>query len=307
MTEGGDVDYSGLRGQIKIDGSSTVFPISEAVAEEFAKEARTRINVAFSGTGGGFEKFCRGEIDISDASRAMKQSERDGCKANGITDIVELQVGIDALTVVVKPTNTFVKCLTVQNLNMLFRRDGVSRWNQINPEWPADRINYYFPGTDSGTFDYFVETVIKAVDPSSTHRGDGTASEDDNVLAQAIENDFNGIGYFGFAYFEATGDKLRGVGIDGGAGCVEPSFEAALSGRYKPLSRPLYIYTRESLLRTRPEILGFVNFYLENSEALVDEVGYIALPTERLIEQQEKIRPLLLDVVLNSAAATPAD
>ena len=292
-TTPGGFDYGSLGGKIRIDGSSTVFPISEAVAEEFSKVADTRVNVAFSGTGGGFEKFCRGEIEISDASRPMKQEEKDACAANGIDDIVEIQVGIDALTVMVNPQNDFVECLTVQQLHDLFKTGGASKWSEIDPSWPDDDIIFYNPGTDSGTFDYFLESIIEKVDENATHRGDGTASEDDNVLAQGIEGDGNAIGYFGFAYFQEAGQALKAVQIDGGDGCVEPTFESALDGSYKPLSRPLFIYTREKFLAEREEVLGFINFYLENTSELVAEVGYVNIPDDLLAEQFAKIEPFL--------------
>ena len=270
---------------IRIDGSSTVFPISEAAAEEYARGTKVRINVGFSGTGGGFEKFCRGESDISDASREIKQDEIEACAANEITDIVEFEVAIDALTVVVHPSNDFVDCLTVQELHDAFREGGYQRWSDIRPEWPDRRISYYFPGTDSGTFDYFVEAIIEGVDEDATHRGDGTASEDDNVLALAVESDPNAIGYFGFAFYQEAGQALKAVAIDGGNGCVEPSFGAAREGTYTPLSRPLYIYTREQFLRERPEVREFVRFYLEHSDELVREVGYVTIPDETLEAQ----------------------
>ena len=288
------IDYGSLSGDIRIDGSSTVFPISEAVAEEFSRVApRTRVNVAFSGTGGGFEKFCRGETQISNASRSIRQSERDACAQNGINDIVEIQVAIDALTVMVNPQNDFVECLTVQELHDLFKNGGATTWSQIRPAWPNERIIFYYPGTDSGTFDYFVEAIIEGVDDNASHRGDGTASEDDNVLAQGIENDRNAIGYFGFAYFLEAGQALKAVAIDGGNGCVEPSFENALNGSYTPLSRPLFIYTRESFLEERPEVLGFVKFYIDNMQDLVPDVGYVTIPDNLYQQQLAKIQPYL--------------
>jgi phosphate transport system substrate-binding protein len=287
------IDYGSLGGEIRIDGSSTVFPISEAMAEEFSKVADTRVNVGFSGTGGGFEKFCRGDTEISDASRPIKQEETDACAANGITDIVEIQVGIDALTVMVNPGNDFVDCLTLEQLNTIFKSGGAEKWSDVDPSWPDEDITWYYPGTDSGTFDYFVEAAIEGVDENSTHRGDGTASEDDNVLAQGIEGDQHSIGYFGFAYFLEAGDRLKAVAIDGGDGCVEPSFDAALDGSYQPLARPLFIYTRESFLRDTPEVLGFVNFYLENTEELVPEVGYVTMPDDLFQAQVAKIEPFL--------------
>jgi len=287
------IDYSSLSGQIDIDGSSTVFPISEAVAEEFSKIADTQVNVRFSGTGGGFEAFCRGEIQIADASRPIKQAELDACAGNGITDVVELQVAIDALSIVVHPSNDYATCLTTQQLHDIFRADGFETWDQVDPSFPNETIIPYYPGTDSGTFDYFVETIIEGVEETATHRADGTSSEDDNVLAQGVEGDEFSIGYFGFAYFQEAGQALGAVAVDGGAGCVEPSFDAALDGTYKPLSRPLFIYTREKFLSDSPEVLGFANFYLENAEELVAEVGYVNIPESLLDEQFAKLEPFL--------------
>lgn len=291
---GGELDYGELSGSVRIDGSSTVFPISEAVAEEFSTEASgVRANVAFSGTGGGFEKFCRGEIEIADASRPIEDDEVAACAAEGIDDIVEIQVAIDALTVMVHPDNDWVTCLTVEEISNIFRTGGFTNWNQVRPDFPDRPINFYYPGTDSGTFDYFVEAIIEGVDDTYTHRGDGSSSEDDNIILQGIEGDPDAIGYFGFAYFQEAGDELKAVEIDGGEGCVAPSFEAALDGTYQPLSRPLFIYTSETLLTERPEVLGFTKFYLENSAALVEEVGYVTMPEDLLDEQMAKLEPFL--------------
>lgn len=289
----GNIDYGSLSGQIRIDGSSTVFPISEAMAEEFSKVSDVRVNVAFSGTGGGFEKFCRGETQISDASRPIKESELEDCAANGIDDVVELQVAIDALTVMVHPDNDWAQCLTVDELHRLFKEGGVTRWSELRPEWPDEPIDFFYPGADSGTFDYFVEAIIEGVDENATHRSDGTSSEDDNVLAIGIEGDKNAIGYFGFAYYLGAGQALKAIQVDAGEGCVEPSFENALSGAYQPLSRPLFIYTRESFLRERPEVLGFVKFYLDNLEELVPQVGYVTMPPDLAAQQVAKIEPFL--------------
>ncbi|MCC6235997.1 MAG: PstS family phosphate ABC transporter substrate-binding protein [Dehalococcoidia bacterium] len=287
-TSGTKANLSGLAGELRIDGSSTVFPISEAVAEEFGKAgAKTRVNVAFSGTGGGFEKFCRGEIEVSDASRKINDREKAACANAGINDVLELQVAIDALTVMVNPRNNFVTCLKRDELKTLFSVNGPTTWNQLRPEFPNQPIKFYFPGTDSGTFDYFREAIITT---SGQHRGDGTASEDDNVLAQGIENDPNAIGYFGFAYFLEAGQRLKAVEVDGGNGCVKPSFDNALSGAYVPLSRGLFIYTRESFLKERPEVKGFVQFYLENTNRLSKEVGYISLPDALLQQQTAKVQ-----------------
>jgi phosphate transport system substrate-binding protein len=291
----GGIDYGSLSGEINIDGSSTVFPISDAMAEDFFGVASdVQVNVAFSGTGGGFELFCNGEIEVSDASRPIEQDEIDACADNGIDDIVELQVGIDALTVMVHPDNDFVTCLTVEQLHGIFKSGGFTNWNEVDPSFPDEDISFYYPGTDSGTFDYFVEAVIEGVDETATHRGDGTSSEDDNVLAQGIEGDTHSIGYFGFAYFQEAGSALKAVEIDNGDGCVAPSFDTALDGSYAPLSRPLFIYTTESLLAD-PEspVLGFINFYLESATDIVAEVGYVSMPEDQLAAQVAKIEPFL--------------
>ena len=288
VTEDGP-DLSNLGGEIRIDGSSTVFPISEAVAEEFSKVSNTRVNVAFSGTGGGFEKFCRGETQISDASRPIKDSEVEACAENGIDDIIEFQVAIDALTVMVNPDNDFADCITTQGLNQLFRTDGASTWSDINSSWPDERVEHFYPGADSGTFDYFNEAIIEDVDEESTHRGDGTASEDDNILAAGIAGGRHAVGYFGFAYFLEAGQNLKAVKVDNGEGCVEPTFDNALSGTYAPLSRPLLIYTRANFLQERPEMAAFVQFFLENTPTLVPDVGYVTMPDDLLQEQLGKL------------------
>lgn len=287
------IDYGSLSGTVRVDGSSTVFPVGEAVAEEFSKVSDVRSNVAFSGTGGGFEKFCRGETDFSHASRPIKDSEREACAANGRGDIVEVQVAIDALTVMVHPDNDWAACLTVQQLHDIFKVDGFTNWNQVDPSFPDAPIVGYVPGTDSGTFDYFVEAIIDGVADDVGHRGDFTASEDDNILAQGIENDTNAIGYFGFAYFLEAGQALKAVAVDGGDGCVEPSFDSALDGSYQPLARPLFIYTTETILAENPAALGFLNFYVENMQTLVPEVGYITLPENLYQEQVAKVAPFL--------------
>ena len=288
-TEDAGTDYSSLTGEIRVDGSSTVFPISEAVAEDFSNESKVRVNVAFSGTGGGFEAFCRGEIEIADASRPIKADEKQKCTDAGIDDILEIQVGTDALTVVVNPANDFVDCLTVDQLHQIFKEGGATTWDQVDPSFPAEKIVWYYPGTDSGTYDYFVEQIITKVDAAAVHTSEGTSSEDDNVLATGVEGDDFAIGYFGIAYYLEAGSNLKDVAVDSGSGCVEPSAETALDGTYKPLSRPLFIYTRTSFLEDRPEVAGFVKFYLENSQDLVPEVGYVELPDDVHAEQVAKV------------------
>jgi len=285
----GAIDYGSLSGEIRIDGSSTVFPISEAVAEEFSRESDVRVNVAFSGTGGGFEAFCRGEIEIADASRPIKDDEKQACSDAGIDDILEIQVGTDALTVVANPANDFLECLTVDQLHEVFKEGGATTWDQVDPGFPNESIVWYYPGTDSGTYDYFVEEIITGVDEAAAHTSEGTSSEDDNVLATGVEGDDFAIGYFGIAYFLEASENLKAISVDGGEGCVEPSAETALDGAYQPLSRPLFIYTRTSFLTDRPEVAGFVKFYLENSQALVPEVGYVQLPDDVHAGQVAKI------------------
>ncbi len=286
------IDYAGLDGALRVDGSSTVFPISEAVAEEFARVAHdVRVNVGFSGTGGGIEKFCRGDIEVADASRKIKESEIKACGEAGIDDVIEFRIATDALAVVVNPANTWTRCLTVAQLHEVFREGGARLWSDLDPSWPPEAIVIYNPGTDSGTFDYFEETVIARVDKDAVHRGDGTASEDDNILALGIENDRNAIGDVGLAHFMEAGARLRAVAIDGGEGCVAPSEEAALGGIYSPLSRPLLLYTRGSLLGDRPDVLGFIDFYVRVAAQIDHEVGYAALSDEQLADQIATLAP----------------
>ena len=290
---GAAIDYSTLSGDIRIDGSSTVFPITEAVAEEFSQVSDVNVNVAFSGTGGGFEAFCRGEIEIADASRPIEDDETQACGAAGIDDIEEFQVGTDALTVVVNSSNDFVTCLTVEQLHLIFKEGGATTWDQVDPSFPAEAIVLYYPGTDSGTYDYFVDEIITGVDEAAAHTSEPTSSEDDNVLAQGVAGDDFSIGYFGIAYYLGAGQNLKAVEVDSGDGCVAPSEETAIDGTYTPLSRPLFIYTRTSFLEDRPEVLGFVNFYLENSQELVAEVNYVPLPEDVWDEQVAKLEPYL--------------
>ncbi|MDA0815593.1 MAG: PstS family phosphate ABC transporter substrate-binding protein [Chloroflexi bacterium] len=295
MMEG--IDYEALSGTVRIDGSSTVFPIGEAVAEEFSRVSPVRANVAFSGTGGGFEKFCRGETDFSHASRPMKDSEKELCVTNGVVgsadEIIELQVAIDALTIMANPRNDWVSCLNVEQLHNMFKVDGYTNWNEVDPSFPDAPLTFFVPGTDSGTFDYFVEAIIEGVDEDAGHRGDVTASEDDNILVRGLESDVNSVGYFGFAYFLHAGDALKAIAVDGGDGCVEPAFEAALDGSYSPLSRPLFIYTTETILDENEAALGFAKFYMDNIQTLVPEVGYVTLPEELFQAQLAKLAPFL--------------
>jgi phosphate transport system substrate-binding protein len=267
-------------GIIKIDGSSTVYPITEAVAEEFQKATKgaTKVTVGISGTGGGFKKFCRNETDISDASRPILKKEMDACKEAGV-QYIELPVAYDALTVVVNPQNDWLKSITVEELKKMWAPEAqgaVTKWNQVNPAWPDKEIKLFGPGADSGTFDYFTEAIVGK---SKSSRGDFTASEDDNVLVQGVARDKYAIGYFGFAYYAENSKKLKAVPIVEKAGkpAVAPSFDAVKNGTYQPLSRPIFIYVNAKSME-KPEIREFVEFYLKNAPRLVKEVKYVPLP-----------------------------
>ena len=263
---------------VKVDGSSTVYPITEAVAEDFqkAKKNAIRVTVGISGTGGGFKKFCRGETDISDASRPILKKEMDACKEAGIQS-VELPVAYDALTVVINPQNDWAKSLTVAELKTIWEpgaQGKLKSWKDVNPAFPYVPLKLYGPGADSGTFDYFTEAVVGKAKSS---RGDYTASEDDNVLVQGVSRDKGGLGYFGFAYYIENQKKLKAVAVDGGKGPVPPSPEAVENGTYSPLSRPIFIYVNAKSI-DKPEIREFVEFYLKNAPKLVKEVKYVQLP-----------------------------
>jgi phosphate transport system substrate-binding protein len=267
---------------IKIDGSSTVFPATEAVAEEFQNEkrGRVRVTVGISGTGGGFKKFVRGETDIANASRPILREEMEQARANGV-EYIELPVCFDALTVVVNPQNDWVDSMTVAELKKIWEpgaQGRVTRWNQIRPEWPDEEIKLFGAGSDSGTFDYFTEAVVGKAKSS---RGDYTASEDDNVLVQGIAGSKFALGYLPYAYYEPNSSKLKALGIEweknAVGGAVMPTGENVLKGTYNPLSRPLFIYV--SLKSAdKPEVKEFVEFYLKNAPALVAEVKYLPLP-----------------------------
>lgn len=265
-----------LSGDIKIDGSSTVFPITEAVAEEYSYEQPgVKVTIGVSGTGGGFKKFVRGETDINDASRNIKDKEAASCDENGI-GYIELSVAYDGLAVIANPENDWLDNITVDELKMIWEPEAqgvITMWNQIRPEWPAEEIHLYGPGVASGTFDYFTEAVVGE---SGASRGDYTASEDDNTLVQGVAQDKYGLGFFGLAYYEYNADKLKLVGVDGGTGPVKPSLETVMDGTYAPLSRPLFIYVNSTAVE-RPEVVSFVEFYLDNAAELSVDVGYIPL------------------------------
>jgi phosphate transport system substrate-binding protein len=266
---------------VRIDGSSTVFPIAEAVAEEFQAGQRgaVRVTVGLSGTGGGFKKLCRGDTDISNASRPILKEEMEACRAAGIK-YFELPIAFDAITVVVNPKNDWVQSLTIADLKKMWEpaaQGTITRWNQVRPEWPDVPLMLFGPGADSGTFDYFTEAVDGKAKAS---RGDYTASEDDNVLVQGVENNKNALGYFGYAYYIAHKDRMRAVPIDNGAGKqVTPSVEAVVDGSYQPLSRPLFVYVSEQAAQ-RPEVRQFIEFYLTEGPALAQQAGFVSLPEE---------------------------
>ncbi len=274
-----------LGGQIVIDGSSTVYPITMAVAEEFKNvQPGVEVSVAMSGTGGGMKKFAAGEIDICDASRPIKQEEIDQAKAKGI-DYVELEVAYDGISVVVNKDNTWVDSITTAELNKIWAKDSqVKTWKDVNPAWPAEPLKLYGPGTDSGTFEFFTEQINKKAKESRT---DYTPSEDDNVLVQGIAGDKDAMGYFGFAYYEENQDKLRVLKIDNGKGPIEPTAESIKDKSYSPLSRPLFIYINKAKM-DQPQVKAFIQYYIDNAATLSEEVGYVPLDNYDAIKEKIK-------------------
>lgn len=284
---------------IKIDGSSTVYPISEAVAEEFqkSKKGSVRVTVGISGTGGGFKKFCRGEIDIADASRPIQKKEMDACFIEGGVKFIEIPVAYDALTVMVNPANGWASSMTVADLKKIWAPEAqgkVIKWNQVRPGWPDQPIKLYGAGSDSGTFDYFTEAIVGKAKAS---RGDYTASEDDNVLVQGIANDKNALGYFGFAYYAENQGRLKAVAVDGGKGPVLPSPQTVENGSYQPLSRPIFIYVNAKSAKEKPEVREFVQFYLQNAPELVRQVKYVSLPAQAYTMALENFKKMKLGTV----------
>lgn len=281
---------------VKIDGSSTVFPITEAVAEEFqkAKKGAIKVTVGISGTGGGFKKFCRGETDISNASRPILRKEMDDCKQAGVT-YLEMPVAYDALTVVVNPKNTWVKSMTVAELKKMWEpgaQGKITKWNQVNPAWPDQPLKLFGAGADSGTFDYFTEAINGK---SKASRGDFTASEDDNVLVTGVQRDLNSLGYFGYAYYEANRDKLKAVPIveKDGKPAVAPSTQTVIDGTYQPLSRPIFIYINAKSA-AKPEVKEFIDFFNKNATKLVKEVKYVPLPAKAYSHNMETLGKMRL-------------
>tara|TARA_B100001059_G_C17777103_1_gene551944 strand:- start:602 stop:1552 length:951 start_codon:yes stop_codon:yes gene_type:complete len=278
-----------LSGTIQVDGSSTVFPVTEAVAEEYRTEQPdVKVTIGVSGTGGGFKKFSRGETNISNASRPIKDIEIEACKENNIT-YVELEVAYDGLAVLVNPENTWVDSFTIEELKKIWEpaaQGKIMKWNQIRPEWPNEEIHLFGPGVASGTYDYFTEAIVGK---SGSSRGDFTASEDDHVLVQGIAGDKYSLGFFGLAYYTENADKLTLIGVHNGTEVVKPTLETVSNGTYKPLSRPLFIYVNSTSVKS-PEVVDFVNFYLNNAGELAEDVGYIPLPADIYKKQIENFK-----------------
>jgi phosphate transport system substrate-binding protein len=304
--QGGNQQSEGVKndlsGTINIDGSSTVYPVTEAIAEEFRAVAPdVRVTIGVSGTGGGFKKFGRGETMISDASRPIKDSEAAACRENGIS-YLELEVAYDGLAVIVNPKNDWVTDLTVAELKKIWEpsaQNVITNWNQIRVGFPDKELKLLGPGTASGTFDYFTEAIVGE---SGASRGDYMPSEDDHVLVQGVAGDENALGFFGLAYYHENQDKLKLVGVDAGKGAVLPTIATVKDGSYSPLSRPLFIYVSSEAAK-RPEVVKFVEFYLENAAELVGDVGYIALPAEEYARQLAHFK----DFVAKSVAAVDSN
>ncbi len=275
---GGASGDSSLSGAVRIDGSSTVYPLTALAAEDFmAANPGVQVTVASSGTGGGFEKFCRGETDANDASRPIKDEEKAACEAAGIA-YGGLQVATDALTVVVNKENNWATCLTVEELAKIWAPDStVKNWNEVRPDFPDVPLQLFGPGTDSGTFDYFTDAINGEEGASRT---DFTPSEDDNVIVQGVSGSQGGLGYFGYTYFEENADKLTAVQVDSGAGCVAPSAETAQDGTYTPLSRPLFIYPSVAALK-QPQVKAFFDYYVANDASIAEGALFIPLNEEQ--------------------------
>jgi phosphate transport system substrate-binding protein len=290
---GGGTGGTSLSGKVTIDGSSTVAPISEAIAEEFKKEqSEVNVTVGTSGTGGGFTKFCNGETDISDASRAITDEEKQACQAKGIA-YQEFRVGLDGLAVVTSSKNTFLDTLNFKQMAEIFKDGGATTWNQVDPRFPNEKIAIFAPDTESGTYDFFNEEVLGDPDEGGLKpRNDYTASSDDNTLVQGIEGQANSWGYFGFAYYQHNKEGLKDIKIaEEGTEGIQPTTETITSGDY-PLSRPLFIYVKEDSLK-RPEVGQFVKFYLEQTPALIADVGYVAAPQQDYDQGLTKLQPFL--------------
>lgn len=271
---------------IKVDGSSTVFPITEKLAEDFGRQGNAKVTVGISGTGGGFKKFCKGETDISNASRPILEKEIKACAEAGIR-YIELPIAFDALTVVVSPQNTWGSSLTVAELKEMWKPDSqgkVTKWNQVRSSFPDAPLRLFGPGADSGTFDYFTEAIVGKAKQSRT---DFTGSEDDNVLVQGISRDKNAIGYIGYAYYSANKNRLKAVAINSGKGPVVPSEQTVLNGTYRPLSRPLFIYVNAEAAK-KPEVKAFISYFMKNGASVAKKVAYVPLPAQTYTKMQQR-------------------
>jgi phosphate transport system substrate-binding protein len=276
----GGFEEEALSGRIRIDGSSTVAPLMTYAAEQFRKdEAGVRITVGVAGTGGGFERFCRGETDLSNASRRVKDEERAVCEKNGIR-FFELQVANDGIAIVVNPSNDWAECLTLDQLKKIWEPGSkVRSWRDVDSSFPDEELDLFGAGTDSGTFDYFTEAIVGEEGAS---RSDYTATEDDNVTVQGVSGDKGGLGYFGLSYLLENEGKVKAVPVDSGEGCVEPSVETVQSGEYKPLARPLFTYVREDALEEKPAVDPFITFLLDNEPRLARAAKFVPMTTEQL-------------------------
>jgi phosphate transport system substrate-binding protein len=295
-------DPGSLSGSITSDGSSTVFPIMEAVAEEFGAIAGdVEVTVDSSGTGGGFKRFCAGETDFSNASRAIKEEEVALCTDGGV-NYYEFEIAYDGLSVVVNPENDWVTCLTVDQLKQIWMKDStITNWSDLDPSWPEEEIALYGPGTDSGTYDYFTAEINGE---EGVSREDYTPSEDDNVLVEGVAGDENALGYFGLAYYEQNADRLKLVEVDGGSGCVAPSAETVQDGTYSPLSRPLYLYVNAASL-ARPEVQEFARFAIAEVNVYLEEVGYVDSPVNVYLEDQAKLEAAIGGTAAPDGPAAP--
>jgi len=282
----------GVSGEVVVDGSSTVQPLTAAAGELFGEEQPgVNVSVATSGTGGGFEKFCQDQTDISDASRPIAEDEAQMCEQNGV-EYTELIVANDGLSLVVSKENDFAECLTVEQLQKMWAPESegkVDNWNQIDPSFPDAPLELYGPGTDSGTFDYFTEAVNGEEGAS---RSDYNASEDDNVIVQGVSGSPNAVGYFGYSYLEENSDALKPVSVDGGDGCVEPSPETVGEGSYQPLGRPIFIYVKNSAYADKSHVSAFVDYYIENVDSIAETAGFIALNDEQKSTNEEALSKL---------------
>ncbi|MBK5500845.1 PstS family phosphate ABC transporter substrate-binding protein [Peribacillus sp. TH14] len=287
--KGNETASDKLKGEVIMDGSSTVFPIMEAVAEEYmAAQPDVKVSVGSSGTGGGFKKFIAGETDLTNASRPVKDEESALLDEKGVK-YTEMKLAFDGISIVVNKDNEFIDKMTVDELRKLWVDNGsVKKWSDIRPEWPKEEIKFYSPGTDSGTYDYFNEVILE----EKPMVENATLSEDDNVLVQGVEGDKNAIGFFGFAYYAENKDKLKVVSIDNGKGAVEPTHETIKSGEYAPLSRPLYTYVSNKSVAEKEQVADYTQFVIENAGELSEEVGYVSLPEEEYKKDLEKLNEL---------------